>query len=957
MAVGVLGLLAMLAVAFVTMAQLERRASMQRLYATKASLLARSGLEDALARLSAGQDASRLDTQYRGEDFDGNGILDTGVETSEQLFNPAALDTDECPLRQALRPSFFVDDPAGMGASPALLQVEGRWRGYSGRLAGDFSVYALKIEDESGKINVNGGFLDALNRDAASGDTIPDHRDPDVRVNPADPKDTGLGWNFQLMRILGNLGAQPEVGIPTMGTDVLGNRPAGGYASIAQLQIVLGTTRDLSPYLTTVNWSDTKVIHPNGYPGQLRQSSLPSVKENRAALCLEEEGRSPVNLNAAPRPVLVALLQDLQGSCWGEPLSPVTYTLTQTTVSNVATALESARPFATWGGFSAFLDVLVTSSAISGYVGSAGNLCAADLIKANFDPNTQLMKQNSDQLMWRWIDKSDLIVWSTEGSLGPTGLFRIAATGRILGTDDHLLAERTLSCQVEAFSLLRQTSQEDFVSGRPLEGYLSRSTDGLLRTTGASASWPGWGGGTGLAAMTYPSSPTALPIQAAVFDGSIGLATYDLPSTSPPGVSLKFLHHFDDSWDAEPVSVFPARVPHPGNASLQTSVSGSPWPDPALSDPERRPSTLCPDGVHEQHRRGPAFQATGNFPVSYTSGEFPSNHGVLSYWAKDCLTSRNINIQFSCIRFSVPLFQTLLIGMKSGETTWGIQMKSTPVDLELGGERQWHVTHGLPGTSPLPGQKWHLVTAMFDSDEQATGSLATDTRMMVWGMAGVGDPDENAGYPDRFVEQNRRDLLEPGLPFVLGSHGNYLSNAVIDEFAILDFGDGGAAAESLLSPWHADRYRDGRYYRKNDARFLSSLLDPSTGQPARLLSAVWTAYLPRESRKEVDRSGSPSGYPRVLDPILAESSLGLELLDASGTLTSTPLRSLIPGAVIGLILPGFRYRVTFRPDPVDPATGLSDPDNQPVLESPWFDDITFAWQHMTGPKVLSWERP
>jgi type II secretory pathway component PulK len=68
--VGVLGLLAVLATAFVTMAQLERRASQQRLFATKAFLLARSGLEDALARLAAGQDLHAVSNRYFGEDWD-----------------------------------------------------------------------------------------------------------------------------------------------------------------------------------------------------------------------------------------------------------------------------------------------------------------------------------------------------------------------------------------------------------------------------------------------------------------------------------------------------------------------------------------------------------------------------------------------------------------------------------------------------------------------------------------------------------------------------------------------------------------------------------------------------------------------------------------------------------------------------------------------------------------------
>jgi hypothetical protein len=511
---------------------------------------------------------------------------------------------------------------------------------------------------------------------------------------------------------------------------------------------------------------------------------------------------------------------------------------------------------------------------------------------------------------------------------------------------------------VEAFTLLRQTSQADFVSGRPMQDCLSQSTDGLLPTTGASASWPGWPGGTGLAAMTYPSPPTALPGQAAAFDGSIGLASYNLTPSVPPGTTMKFLHHLDDSWNADPPSVFPARVSHPDNLMLQTSVQGSVWPDPALGDPARRPNTLCPDGVHEQRARSPAFQATGHFPVSYAPGDTPSNHGVLSYWAKACLAQYGDHMQFSCVRSSGLLTQALSTGGQSWQATWLIVMESKADALEFPFERQWHVRHGASYTKPMPGQRWNLVTAMFDTDELATGLAATDARIMVRGVTGSGmDIPNGITYTSSLSPTDRQDLLEPGLRFVLGPWSTFHVNSVIDEFAIMDFGDGGAAAASLLSPWHADRFKDGRYYRKNDARFLSARLDPSPGRPTRLLSAAWTAYLPKESRKEASYSGSPAGYPRVLDPILAKSSLGVELLDASGTLVSPALQTLSPGALIRLNLPGFRYRVTFRPDPLDPATGLPDPDNQPVLESPWLDDITFAWQPLSGPRLLVWETP
>ena len=74
--VGVLGILAVLAATFVTLARLERRASLQRLHATKALLLARSGLEDALARVSAGQDPEASVNRYAGEDWNASGVLD-----------------------------------------------------------------------------------------------------------------------------------------------------------------------------------------------------------------------------------------------------------------------------------------------------------------------------------------------------------------------------------------------------------------------------------------------------------------------------------------------------------------------------------------------------------------------------------------------------------------------------------------------------------------------------------------------------------------------------------------------------------------------------------------------------------------------------------------------------------------------------------------------------------------
>ena len=109
--VGVLAILSVMAMAFVTLARLERSASQQRTLSTKALLLARSGLEDALARLALDQDTEDPANAYGGEDWNGNGMLD-GLEIPAEVYRITVADRDACPVRHALRPSFYIQDPS-----------------------------------------------------------------------------------------------------------------------------------------------------------------------------------------------------------------------------------------------------------------------------------------------------------------------------------------------------------------------------------------------------------------------------------------------------------------------------------------------------------------------------------------------------------------------------------------------------------------------------------------------------------------------------------------------------------------------------------------------------------------------------------------------------------------------------------------------------------------------------
>jgi hypothetical protein len=996
---GVLGLLATVATAFVTMAQLERRASRQRLYETKALLLARAGLEDALARLSKGQDADLTSTRYCGEDWDADGALGA-LEPAAEVYQPGQLDTTACPVHDALRPSFFCRNPAD--GKPALISSDARARGFSGRLAGDHSgggnSYALKVEDESAKINVNGGFLDTGDRDQ---DGTQDYHD--LHVASA-PPGTGRGWNRELARILDNLGLQPEIGVPGLGTArIIPFRPIGGYPSIQAVNAVAG--KDLSAYLTVRSWTDVRVVRPNAWvqPDTWCYSDL---KKGRAALALEEGGRPPVNLNAAPRPVLIALVQGLKGiwydqeqhGIWQFPVwlpCHITYELNPTMTSAIVTQCILRRdqsPFSSWSDFEAFCDTLAgpPPAPITGLQSSnlidkrgGGNLAGADLLKANFNPNTQLNKHLPDQILWRWIDKSDLLAWSTEGNLGPTGAFRVSVSGRCVDGRGRLRAQCRLSAELEAFQPLRQTTQRDFVGEgtqfRPqFQDYLALApTDptGWYRACGAGASWKTWPASPeqGLAVVTYPCPPVAVAQgNAADFDGGLGLGTLEvregsmgLPSTAPPN-ALKFLHHFDGGgWNAAVGNPL-KRKDGPGDDKLPLSPGASVWPVPPAE-----PNTLYPDGMHAQMDRCPAYQALGNIPsdtsdIDLGGGAYASsNHGVLSYWVKrELWPNSSKQLDFVLATGTAPKTQTLVVARHY--QCWGMVMENCDT---VGGDDE-HERMFRDTVWPLfyrPGTRHVLVTAFWDTDVDKDVE-GKDLTYVVEGLGGPPqgyDVEPDGSYPVKYALAASLDIVRSGADcFVLGSFDcladmialeRHEANQVIDELAICDFGDLAPKARMLADVWHLGRVRDGRYYKMNDGAFLSTPIRLLGGEPLRLLRASWTAYLPGEKRLEIGGNASPaSGTPRQIDDTLKQARLEVDLLAEAATLASAPLQELSQGAYVGRRMPALRYRVRFLPTPTWSSAFR---DNNPVLETPFFDDISFACQPESGPRILTWERP
>ncbi len=179
-------------------------------------------------------------------------------------------------------------------------------------------------------------------------------------------------------------------------------------------------------------------------------------------------------------------------------------------------AMPFGGPFRTWRQFDLFVDHLVdelvvydtrtdvgthpyfcySSSATDAYGNTGGAMASgfqlnmyrrigsqaiADAIKANFNPNLHLNEINPDENLKRLIDKTDLVVNSTEGTFVPTGHYEIESLGRVVrpqgspanalnstsGNPCDLIAEFKVEAVVKLYDAMRFTSQRDFFGYDP----------------------------------------------------------------------------------------------------------------------------------------------------------------------------------------------------------------------------------------------------------------------------------------------------------------------------------------------------------------------------------------------------------------------------------------------------------------------------------------------------------
>jgi len=225
-------------------------------------------------------------------------------------------------------------------------------------------------------------------------------------------------------------------------------------------------------------------------------------------------------------------------------------------------------PFRTWRQFNAFCDHLVTIGLVresravfhqypspGDDITGGGNLqvsglgdalaaiasqAIADTIKANFNPNCHLNEANPDENMALLVDKTDLIVMSTEGCFLPSGYFEVESFGRVLRPvrlqsgssntttasqeviaidalrtpDNRLMAEAWITGIVQLYDQRRFTTQKDFHAGEiTRRDTLPETNNGLSveigpePDNGAAPAETEWGGY--LALPTNGGSPWA----------------------------------------------------------------------------------------------------------------------------------------------------------------------------------------------------------------------------------------------------------------------------------------------------------------------------------------------------------------------------------------------------------------------------------------------------------------
>lgn len=536
----------------------------------------------------------------------------------------------ECASENALCPSF---------AAGILENVNGKKIGYSAIISrvreSSADLYILKIIDTSSQIYLNG---------------------------------TGSGT----INLLNNLGK-------TLGIDSnLGNRiiharqnlPNNSFSVKEELKEILKEKeyKKIEPYVTIWGVPNLKVIKPKSFseravPVSLGQDIVRLSQLNPGTLDLEP--RVPININTAPKPVLVSAIREIAG--WYLGLADVTnpgleggdeipanqFSYEKEPILRIGVIREAkiedklaerlaeliikerlSQPFLSWDEFNKFCGRLLAEG-VFGPISTPAqrelSQAKADLLKASANPNTDLNKFNPNPTMARLIDKSDITVHTTEFCFQPQGYFEIESTGivtRLVPKATEISkrkGEFTISGLkkirqvLKLFDVYQETTQQDFSRGtmsHSAKGYSSHKNKTL---------------------QIYPEPDIEEYSEKCSGDGQIMRATLQNNSRNKEkNELLTFQHHFDNGLKADYSAGKPLPVEETGDTGTEVLFK-RPNQQSLFNQTGDGPGSVYPDGVYSEAFSCPAYQTENNLVDAYVHERLFGEkrfRGTITFWIK-----------------------------------------------------------------------------------------------------------------------------------------------------------------------------------------------------------------------------------------------------------------------------------------------------------------------------------
>ncbi|MFC1587440.1 PilX N-terminal domain-containing pilus assembly protein [Planctomycetota bacterium] len=304
---GVLALLSVLALTFVSMTRLERSISRNYVDHTRAMLAAESGIEYAIARIQG---------------FQGGAL--TAAETEAMRYEQNDLKPG---LAFATKPSFNLPAP------------NQDFSGYLGSTYGDKGDrFKLEVRDESGKLNIN----DTNGQWNIDTDPNPDSDDP---AEDADADPANIAYRLEMIfeylveRLFGDPANPSGIGTSAALALFAGREasPNGKFSGWNQVQEVLVDPdnpnleqpltitqfKELKSHITLWSWQDPNTIRPThkwNITVPEGKRPIPEYAERDVYLFsdwqtkgFELEPRCPVNINTASEELLKALIAPVRG--------------------------------------------------------------------------------------------------------------------------------------------------------------------------------------------------------------------------------------------------------------------------------------------------------------------------------------------------------------------------------------------------------------------------------------------------------------------------------------------------------------------------------------------------------------------------------------------------------------------------------------------------------------------